>query len=213
MKWIGPNSLSSIHWSVLPVVLACLLSGANKCATSLWYHVKDNWVRNNGLMGFDILTMTLVSVFLWTDRVYFQESECTVHSLTTKTNTTPVRYKNILSSGSTDTLSIPLFAFPLPWCSKRGSIHSSIWPNQVWIKLTAVCQSFLALWLQICNLQWCLLGIFNSYINTGIVSVCHLWPDSRYWLQPPGLDRQHILALRKMICVCVFSLLGWHFIT
>lgn len=104
-------------------------------------------------------------------------------------------------SGSTDTLSIPLFAFPPPPCSKRGSIHSSIWTNQVWIELTAVCQSFLALRLQICDLYWCLLGIFNSNINTRIVSCkyikCHCWSDSGYWLQPPSLNRHTSFEEKK----------------
>lgn len=108
-----------------------------------------------------------------------------------------------------DTLSIPLFAFPPPPRSKRGSIHSSLWPNQVWIELTAVCQSFLALRLQICNLCCCLLGIFNSNINTGIVSCkyikCHCRPDSRYWLRPPSLDG-HILRQNHMhFCIFVFT--------
>lgn len=51
-------------------------------------------------------------------------------------------WSSVACSGSTDTLSIPIFAFPPPPSSKRGSIHSSIWPNQVWIELTTVCQSF-----------------------------------------------------------------------
>lgn len=71
-----------------------------------------------------------------------------------------------------------------PRCSKRGSIHPSIWPNQVWIELTAVRQSLPALRLQICNLCRRLLRIFSSNINTGIVSYkyikCHCWLGSRY---------------------------------
>lgn len=88
------------------------------------------------------------------------------------------------AQGGADILSIPPFAFPPPRCSKRGSIHPSIWPNQVWIELTAVRQSLPALRLQICNLCRRLLRIFSSNINTGIVSYkyikCHCWLGSRY---------------------------------
>lgn len=86
--------------------------------------------------------------------------------------------------GGTDILSIPPFAFPPPRCSKRGSIHPSIWPNQVWIELTAVRRSLPALRLQIRNLCRRLLRIFSSNINMGIVSYkyikCHCWLASRY---------------------------------
>lgn len=80
-------------------------------------------------------------------------------------------------------------------------------PNQVCIELTAICQSFPALRLQICNLFWCLLGIFNSNINTGIVSCkyikCHRRPDSRYRLQPPSPDR-HTGFEKSDTHMCVF---------
>lgn len=130
------------------------------------------------------------------------------------TSLKPLRYITcflgfMTCSGSTDTLSIPLFAFPPPPCSKRGSIHSSIWTNQVWIELTAVCQSFLALRLQICDLYWCLLGIFNSNINTRIVSCkyikCHCWSDSGYWLQLPSLNRHTSFEEKNHMHFCIFS--------
>lgn len=89
-------------------------------------------------------------------------------------------------------LSIPLSAFPPPGCSKRGSIHPSIWPNQAPIELTAERQSLPALRLQICNLCRRLPGIFGSNITAGIVSSKYResqsWPG-RFGLQPPSLDR------------------------
>lgn len=126
----------------------------------------------------------------------------------------PSRYETYSSSsvacpGSTHALSITCFGFSPPLFPKRGIIHSSIRSNQVWIGLTVICQSLLVLRLQICNIKWCLLGIFNSYINTGIVSckymICHCWPDSKYWLQPPGLDWRHTNFEKNDICFCIFS--------
>lgn len=98
------------------------------------------------------------------------------------------------AEGAQIPLSIPFFAIPPPILLKERE-HSffTLAPNQVCIELTAICQSFPALRLQICNLFWCLPGIFNSNINTGIVSCkyikCHRRPDSRYRLQPPSPDR------------------------
>lgn len=107
-----------------------------------------------------------------------------------------------------------LFLPFLPHLAQRGSVHSSRWPNQVWIELTAVCQFFLALRLQICNLCCCLLGIFNSNINTGIVSCkyikCHCWPDSRYWLQPPSLDRHTLRQNYMHFCMFAFMATLWN---
>lgn len=114
----------------------------------------------------------------------------------------------VVRSGAADILSIPLFAFPPPRCSKRGSIHPSIWPNQAPIELTAVRQSLPALRLQICNLCRRLLGIFGSNKTTGIVSYkymkCQCWLGSRFRLQPPSLDRPTSFGREKT------SLLIWN---
>lgn len=115
------------------------------------------------------------------------------------------------TTGGADTLSIPPFALPPPRCSKRESIHPSIWPNQVWIELTAVRQSLPALRLQICNLCRRLLRIFSSNINTGIVSYkyikCHCWLASRYQLQPPRLDKPTSVERRKKMHLPMYFLI------
>lgn len=104
-------------------------------------------------------------------------------------------------------------SFPfLPHLAARreGAFILQFGPNQVWIELTAVRQSLPALRLQICNLCRRLLGIFSSNINTGIVSYkyikCQCWLGSRYWLQPPGLDRPtRFEREKKSIYQSIFS--------
>lgn len=202
-------------WPAFPVMLACPLGGKACAYTSLLWHVKQDRERHTRFIGHyfffhpsnRVCKHSIYNLGAYTLYYRYKLWPLSQKALMYKKNHLwalwPARGALIPS------LSIPLFAFPPPSSSKRGSIHFSIWGNQVWIELTVVCQSFLALQLQICNLQQCLLGIFNSYINTGIVSckyiICHCFPDSRYWLQPTSLDWRHTSFEKNDMYLCIFS--------